>query len=320
MMRKPAALIVAGLIAAGLTGCTKDSGPRIPVKVEMIKITGNPHSMSFGRNQMQLFTSCFTDNSIIDIDLKEKKAAGRYPVLDGPGYLIRDGAVNRLYGLHHKKNGFAIMQMSPTKLLRTRQTGQISLAGGAVRPGYDEIWVTNGQTKVLVFTRRFALKQNITMGRFPQHLAFTRGGKQAVVTLKGENAIGVVDGESYKEIRRINVGIYPRDIVVTGNKACVSNYGSNDISIVDLVKGKEIARIPVNKRPHALSYKKGTLWVACEKSLRLVAIDVSKEKIIGTIRTGFFPGDILARDNGTIIAAARRKKAIAIITPLTDKK
>lgn len=310
---------VAGLALIALliaSGCAKDTSPTIPVEIQMIKVGKHPHSLAKGSVTNQVFVSCFGSNNVMEIDIKSLSVKNEFPVLEGPGFLIEDKAAGRVLALHTKQNGFALLYTNPAKLKRTVKTGRLNLTGGAVRPGYNEMWISDGQTKLNIFTRQFQIKRkNVTLGRYPQNVVFTRGNSLAVVTLKGENAISLVDTKERKELERIKVGIYPRDLVITGNKACVSNYGSNDISLVDLIQKKEIARIGVRKKPNALALRKNTLWVACEKSYRLVAINVSTAKVIGTVRLGFYPGDVIAMKDGSLIVTAPRENKIAIIKP-----
>jgi YVTN family beta-propeller protein len=148
-------------------------------------------------------------------------------------------------------------------------------------------------------------------------LAFSLDGHTAWVTLKGENALAAVDAESGKELARVPVGIYPRDVVMAGTTACVSNYGSNDVSLVDTVKRAELARIPVRNEPNALTLQGKTLWVSCEDSYRLVAINVAQAQVIGTIKTGFYPGDLEALASGALAVCDPHHNQVVIFTPQT---
>lgn len=309
--------LIACLIISTLGGCAQDKSPTIPVKLSTIKVGKFPHSISLGSSQNQLFVSCFSQQQIVEVDLKQATIKQTFSVLEGPGQLVADPRVNRLFALHHKQNGFAVLQCRPAKLLRTAQTGRLNLAGGCARPGYNELWISNGQTKILVFTRGLALKKNITIGRFPQNIIFDQSGDWAYTSLKGENAVAVINTWTYRQEKKIDTGIFPRDLLIVGNKLCVSNYGSNDISIIDVNRGEELHRLPVKKRPNALAYHNNTLWVACEKSFYIMAINVTEGKVIGKIRTGFSPGDLLARKDGSLIVTSPRKDKIAIIYPQT---
>lgn len=298
-----------------LAGCARDNSPVIPAQIDRIDVGKYPLNLSLGRDDQQVFVSCFDADVVEELQFQTPLVRHTIKVLAGPGALIRDSRLGRIYVLHHKQNAFAILRENPAALLKTAQTGSFTLAGGALRPGTDELWIANGQTKILIFNRRLAFKHNITLGRYPQDIAFTQDGRLALVTLKGENALSLVDANDHRETGRVTVGIYPRQVLLVGNKACISNYGSNDLSIVDVVKKKELARIPVYKRPNALAYQNNTLWVSCEKSFRVAAVDINKAQVIGSIRTGFFPGDLVARHDGSLVVASPRDNKIALITP-----
>jgi hypothetical protein len=85
--------------------------------------------------------------------------------------------------------------------------------------------------------------------------------------------------------------------------------------LLDIGKREERARIPVRKKPNRMAAHKNTLWVSCEKSYRVVAINVAKDKVIGTIKTGFYPGAIMALKDGSLVVAAPQKHKVAIIKP-----
>lgn len=319
-MKIKSCLAIMSVLMLGVISCTRDNYPQIPVEIKTVKVQKFPHSLSFGRNEAQLFVSCFTDQRMVEVDLDQEAIKNNFPVLSGPGHLINDANHNQLYVMHNEENGFGVIQLDPAKVIRTAKTGRLNLSGGSSHPDKNELWICDGQTKILVFTRALALKKSITVGRYPQQVIFLPGAEKALVTLKGENALAVVDTDTYKLDKKISVGAYPSDVLVVGNKACVSNYASNDVSIVDLVTGKEIKRIAVYKRPNALALKNNTLWVACEKSYRVVAINVSQAEVIGSIKTGFYPGDLLARQDGSLIVASPRDGKIAIIRPQLDQK
>jgi len=301
-----------------VSGCTADKIPVLPVTIQYIGVDHYPHSLARSLSRDRMLVSCFASESVMEFSLSDKCIKKRLVVRKGPAHLIRDPRHQRIYCLHTQENALAVLGGTPLRIRRKLGTGSITLAGGAIRPGRNELWICDGVSAISVLvTPTIQLKKKIQLGRYPQHIVFSPEGNTAFVTLKGENAVAVVNARTGKKITTIPVGIYPRDIILVGNIACVSNYGSHDISLVDVSKRKERARIRVYKQPNHLTAHKNTLWVSCERSYRLVAIDIAHGQVIGTIRTGFYPGAVEALSDGSLVVAAPRKHKVTLIKPKT---
>ncbi|MCD4814601.1 hypothetical protein K8S19_13035 [bacterium] len=306
----------AGLVALlFVAGCAAEKTPSLPVFIETVAVDRKPHSMIQDILKEKILVSCFGSESIVAVFLKNKTVDKKYTVRKGPAGMIRDARNQFIYCLHAHENAIVILGGNPLRVKRKLGTGAMSLSGGAMRPGWNELWICDGLSAVSVLqTPYIKLKKKIQLGRYPQHIAFSRDGRRAYITLKGENAVAVVDTKKREKIMDIPVGIYPKDIIISGNTACVSNFGSQDISMIDIEKNKEVARIKVRKNPNSLSIHKNTLWVSCERSYRLMAIDINQAKIIGTVKVGFYPGAVKALKDGSLVVAAPKKNRIAFVT------
>ncbi len=304
------------ILLLGVAGCAQDKSPVLPVDTHVISVDKYPRGFVSSLSAGNLLVSCFGNRSVCEINLEDHSVSQRLEVRKGPNRLIRDLNRRRIYCLHTGENTLTILDGNPVRARRSLGTGRITLAGGALRPNQNELWICDGVSALYVLLAgNLRLKDKIQLGRYPQQVAFNRSGSRAYVTLKGENAIAVVNAAKKEEIARIPIGIYPREIVLVGNTACVSNYGSHDISLVDTAKLEERARIRVRRKPNSLSARGNTLWVSCEDSYRVVAIDVAKAKIIGTIKTGFCPGTIKALADGSLAVANPRKNKVVLMQP-----
>ncbi len=304
------------ILLLGAAGCAQDKSPILPVDIHTISVDKRPQGFARGLDAGNLLVSCFGSRTVCEINLEDRCVSQRLEVRKGPNRLIRDINRRGILCLHTGENVLVVLGGKPVRVRRSMGTGRITLAGGALRPNQGELWICDGVSSLyILLAGNLRLKDKIQLGRYPQQLAFNRGGSRAYVTLKGENAVAVVNTAKKEEIARIPVGIYPRDIVLVGNTACISNYGSHDISLVDTAKLEERARIRVRRKPNSLSARGNTLWVSCEDSYRVVAIDVAKAKIIGTIKTGFYPGAIKALSDGSLAVANPRKNKVALIQP-----
>ncbi len=301
-----------------LAGCTPDKSPILPVTLKPVAVSKGPASIVPGLQPETLLISGSEAAGVDVLDLNRAEVVQTVQVLPHPGVLIPDSKHHCVYSLHPQTSAISVLSGVPLRRERELSTGSIPLASGTVRPGHDEVWICDGQSAVQVLTaQQLKFKNKISLGRYPQGMAFTIDGKLALVTLKGENALSLVDAEAKTELVRVPVGIYPRQVVLLGNTACVSNYGSNDISLVDIFKRVEIARLPVRNKPNALALQGKTLWVACEESYRLVAINVQQAQVIGTVKLGFYPGALMALPNGSLAVGHTKNNQVVIVTPQT---
>jgi YVTN family beta-propeller protein len=306
------------LVCIGLVGCSPDKTPVLAVTQQVVDVDSKPTSLETGLAAGTLVVSCFDSRSVDLLDLSAMRVVKTMKVLNGPHRLIADPVDESIYCLHTRENAIAILAGNPLDVLQKLGTGNISLAGGALRPGRDELWICDGMSGLHVFQtgKTLKLKDKFNTGRYPQQLAFTRDGKSAFVTLKGENAVALVDAGTGQEQARIPVGIYPQDILLSGSTICVSNFGSDNVSLIDTVTLKERIRIPVRGNPSHLSSLGKTLWVSCEDSYRVVAIDTTEGRVIGSIKTGFYPGAIKALDNGALVVADPEHRRVVLMTPV----
>jgi len=314
---RPAARAAAGLVwvALALAGCG-DSTPVLPVTAAYTDLGAQVYDLVRGLTPRSLWVSGFDQDQVFEVDASTRAVLRTLRVRSGPADIIADPARHALYVLHLKENALSIIGGDPPAVERSLGTGDISLASGRLRPGADELWVCDGLSKLHVLVPKgMQLKFEWPVGRYPQKLAFTPDGRYVWVTLKGENCVVVLDAGTHQEIARVPTGIYPLDLLVVGTTVCVSNYGSHDVSLLDLTQRVERARVKVRRNPNALSARGGTLWVACEDSYRLMAIDVAKAQLIGSVKTGFYPGAVLALDDGSLVVSDRRHHRLAFLTP-----
>jgi len=318
--RSAAVRVLVLAVSVGLlSGCTADRSPVLPVSVAFVAVGGRPCAVELGLAPDTLLVSCMDAQAVYEVDLQTRAQIRCLTVRSGPGDLVPDPARQSAYCLHLRENALTLIGGNPPVVERTLGTGNISLASGALRPGHNEFWICDGVSAIhALIPKGMQVKDKINVGRYPQKIAFTRDGRFAFVTLKGENAVAVIELDQRREVARVAVGIYPQDILLVGNTACISNNGSHDVSLVDTVQYRERARLKVRRKPNALSAHGNTLWVSCEDSYRLVAINVAQAVLIGTVKTGFYPGKVKALADGSLAVADLRHNRIAIITPVAS--
>lgn len=297
-------------------GCApRESGMAIAGSQEAVAVAKHPFRLSPSLNPGRIVVGCFGAKTVQEVSLSPLAVVSTMEVLTGPQDLVVDPFQKSIYCLHTQENALAILGGDPLKVRRQVKTGGITLAGAALKPKTSHLWICDGTTGVSIFGFPCAcLRKRFPVGRYPQAVLFTPNN-EAWVTLKGENAVAVLDADTQAEKCRITVGIYPGALLLAGNTVCVANAGSNDISLIDSAKYQERARVQVPKQPQALALQGKTLWVASGRSFHLAAVDVAQGRLIGTLRAGFYPGDILALDDGSLVVTAPEKSQLVHITP-----
>ncbi len=99
------------------------------------------------------------------------------------------------------------------------------------------------------------LRARIVVGRGAHGLAASQDGRFAVVSLRDDDAVAVVDLVAGAVSERIPVGDEPSGLALAEAQGVVvvANTGSDSISVVDLAEGKEIARLVAGRQPYTVA-------------------------------------------------------------------
>jgi YVTN family beta-propeller protein len=236
-------------------------------------------------------------------------------------------------------------------------SGTISLNGLLYSPDGSTLWAA--QTSDLL---RFSVAADGTLsnptvinlpgvnGRIalPSGLAFTPSGQQILVTLNGNNTLGVLDAATGALLKQIPVGNAPRDVVVIRDQAYVSNqagrpampgdfttdsYGTHvvaepvngaaatgTVSQVDLATNTQVRTYPVGLQPTALLAKGTDLLVANSNDDSVSVIDTAKQRVGRTFSVNPLPGapfgsspNALTMLDGThLVVSLGRDNALAV--------
>ena len=102
------------------------------------------------------------------------------------------------------------------------------------------------------------------------------GAPLAFTALRGDDAIGVVDTDTHRELARIPVGDEPIQVLLAGNQLFVSNLSSNDLRIIDTATFQVQAHIETAVQPLdlALSPDGKTLYATNSGTSALTIVDV----------------------------------------------
>jgi YVTN family beta-propeller protein len=308
-------LFVLALYCGLVFGCSLDKSPTLPAQITPIKTKQNIARLIYQKGKI---LASSPKNGTIEIYSQLNQTLLESVAIEGePDRLIKDEINQCLYCLHTKENAISILSLEPLKIKKKIHTGdQLSLAGGAIRPNTNQLWICDGVAGVWILTTPdLRLIKKFEVGRYPENILFTPEGKKAYISLKGENAVAMIDPEKKTVVSKIKVGIYPRQLSWADEILCVSNFGSKNVALIETKTNTEKIRIKVRKKPNAMAIVQDTLWVACEDSYRIAAISLFQNKLIGTVKVNCYPGDILALPNGQLAISALKGNEILLVTP-----
>ena len=102
------------------------------------------------------------------------------------------------------------------------------------------------------------------------------GAPLAFTALRGDDAIGVVDTGTHRELARIPVGDEPIQMILAGDQLFVSNLSSNDLRVIDTATFQVQARIETAIQPLdlALAPDGKTLYVTNSGTSALTIVDI----------------------------------------------
>ena len=109
------------------------------------------------------------------------------------------------------------------------------------------------------------------------------GGPLAFTALRGDDAIGVVDADTRRELARIPVGDEPIQVLLAGDQLFVSNLSSHDLRVIDIATFQVQAHIETAVQPldMALAPDGKTLYATNSGTSALTIVDVES----GQVRT-----------------------------------
>jgi YVTN family beta-propeller protein len=154
-------------------------------------------------------------------------------------------------------------------------------------------YVTNfSANSITVFDKRNGeVMGMIPTGKGPKSVVFDRSRLLAYVVVSGEDAIDVIDLQSYDVINRIrmNTGDNPSEAALTpdGKTLLVVNEGSNTLSSIDSSSIFEKTRINVGNRPRSIIIAPtgSTAYVFNSLSNTISVVNIAGMNIVATITT-----------------------------------
>jgi DNA-binding beta-propeller fold protein YncE len=133
-------------------------------------------------------------------------------------------------------------------------------------------------------------------------MAAARG--ELIVVNKLAGLVQFYDARSYEKLAELEMAKFPHEVVLSPDRhtAYVSIYGQGvfsrnseapgrEVAVIDLASRKQTGSIDVSpyRAPHGMAFDaQGVLWVSCDISGVIVALDVHRREVITAVTTGSF--------------------------------
>jgi YVTN family beta-propeller protein len=160
-------------------------------------------------------------------------------------------------------------------LLDSQSSKMLALAG-------DTLITVNSDsdTITLVDTNALAVKSEISVGDDPRTVAVTPDEAYALVTLRGDNALAVVDLAAQTVERVMPACHMPYSVVTEGRRAFVSCFGDDQIVVLDLESGETLYRVAVADAPAGLALGGDWLLTTHFYSGTVTALNVARTPVV----------------------------------------
>lgn len=140
----------------------------------------------------------------------------------------------------------------------------------------------------------------------------------AYITDGKSNEVSVIDLLTFKNVKRIPVGLGPTGIAAsrTTNEIYVVNSESNNLSIIDAERNAVVATIGLHRSPYFVDLTPDSkrAYIANSGSANVSVVDLKNRRVIGIISVGHAPGLVrVSPDGKTAIASNRADGTVSII-------
>ncbi len=178
---------------------------------------------------------------------------------------------------------------------------------------HDDLLVTanmDSDSVTLVNVDAGTVIAEVTVGDDPRTVAITPDGTHALVALRGEGALAVVDLAGRRLEATHPVGHMPYGVVTDGRRAYVSCFADDQVAVLDLASGDVLYRVAVPDSPAGLALSGEWLLVTHFYSGQVTLLNV--------LRTPFVVGTVNAEPDGnlaqSIIIAPNGRRAYLPLT------
>ncbi|MCQ3931040.1 MAG: hypothetical protein DPW16_11330 [Chloroflexi bacterium] len=142
----------------------------------------------------------------------------------------------------------------------------------------------NSESDSITLIEEGIVQAEIVVGDDPRSVAITPDGKTAWVTLRGENAVAVVNLETTQREAVIPIGHMPYGVVVDDRRAYITCFGDGQVVVMDLASQTILYQVKVPDFPAGLALSGDWLLVTHFYTGQVTALNVQRTPVmIGTV-------------------------------------
>ncbi|MBO3269160.1 YncE family protein [Hymenobacter defluvii] len=195
--------------------------------------------------------------------------------------------------MDNKLLGQIILGKPQPDLLSALYKGQALVHGLGASSDHKLLAVVSVGSNNVTFieTATNAIRGSVYVGRAPHEATFRPDGKEAWITVRGEDYLSVIDVATMRETRRVPVPNGPGQIAFSpdGKRAFVCSSFSPELAVVDVATYKVIKKVPVVSpfSPNIFPTKDGQqIWFTHKDVGKVSVLDTKTLTISGVLTTG----------------------------------
>jgi YVTN family beta-propeller protein len=181
----------------------------------------------------------------------------------------------------------------------------------AIVPDGTEVWVTHQihQSIYVISTKENTVIAKIPVMSDPQRPVFHPGRVEAYVVNTGSDTVSVVELDTHRLKRTVDVGPSPRNIaMVDKTKAYVTIEGNHSVGIIDVDNERFDGTISIGMEPCAVVViaEKQKAYVTNSASNTVSVIDITSHQVLLNISVGRQPEQLVLHPNRTRVYVENR--------------
>lgn len=232
---------------------------------------GRPHGLRFLPNGREAVVTTEASAHLLRVDLASGKLLAEIPMGEGRGHMVAVSADGKFaYVSKIDRGTISRVDLSTGAKLAEVEAGA-GAEGIAVRPGADEVWVSNraAGTVTVHDARTLQVLATLPSAGFPIRVVFTADGRQALVSNARAGTLAVFDAAKRKPLATValtRAGVDYRDTLL-GRAALpigviadpkrprvyVAISGGDEVVVIDRKRWKAIAHWTTGREPDALA-------------------------------------------------------------------
>ncbi|UHQ24751.1 gluconolaconase [Lysobacter sp. 5GHs7-4] len=232
---------------------------------------GRPHGLRFLPNGREAVVTTEASAQLLRVDLASGKRLAEIPLGEGRGHMVAVSADGKFAYVSKIDRG----TVSRVDLGSGAKVAEVAAGAGAegiaLRPGADEVWVSNraADTVTVHDARTLEVLATLPSAGFPIRVVFTADGRQALVSNARAGTLAVFDAAKRKPLATVALarkGVEYRDTLL-GRAALpigviadpkrprvyVAISGGDEVVVIDRKRWKVIAHWATGREPDALA-------------------------------------------------------------------